>query len=211
MSPRLLSPLTGLGLGLAALLGSPAWAQGGPGGPGGPGGGNQDGAVGVAILLPRELRRVQLTATYGDPQDAVVFSDDGTLAVDEAGDGEWWALLELRPNGSEITVVGSANGVPIRQTETLKVPMAWTSTTYPMTFIAVNDGVRYRLERLRSSRRPALEAGERGGGAGSEAAGLGLSVGGLAAIAGLLALTVSAVGVLRARILALPGPSATER
>ncbi len=168
---------------LAALLlllsGSlaPAAAQGPPGG----GAGGPSGMLGVAVVVPPDAEEVRLVAEAAESGSPVVFTDDGTFSVDLPRDREWWAFLmpPPKPDGFTLRVAGTVSGQEVFHEEEIRVPSAWMAGTYPVTFIAVQETLGWRLDRVLSGALPERKPGSTGAG-----------ISGLAQQSGLSALSV---------------------
>ena len=184
-------------LSLLVALGGLGWGQAPP-----PPGGDSEpaGSVAVAVAFPAGVEDVQVTATLTGQAAAVLLSDDGTGSYDAPGDGEHWALLEPPPKGARLSLAGTADGLPLLHEVEVTVPPAWQRSTYPVVFIAIREGQRFRLEPILSSARPHFEGGQTGAGLGGWSEGLGFSASALYLLWGAVALTAGSVAALAAAI-----------
>jgi len=159
--------------------------------------------LGLALVMPPGTDNVTVVAQRSDQQEGVAFTDDGSIALDMPGDGEWWALLNPTPGATTVHVSGLADGKRIWHTEQITVPSAWRESTYPITLLASLDGEEWALTRTLTAVMPE-PAPKSGSGISEQAARAGIPAPifylGLAILMTILALTASLrSAILRAR------------
>ncbi len=162
--------------------------------------------LGLAVVVPADAEEVTLVARYDDAgqggvYEPVLFTDDGSIALDLRDDGEWWAVLTPRPGTSTVRIEGTIDGRPVDHAEDIAIPAAWNSTTYPATFLATPgpDGA-WRLQRLLMGSLPVVEGRPTGAGLAGTAEQLGLPPALLYLAWGLLFLGVGVTAAVRAAV-----------
>lgn len=163
-------------------------------------GGHGAGQLGLAVVFPHGTTGVKLVARRSDERDVQAFTDDGSLAFDFQGDGEYWALINPVPGETKVYISGRSENLPVWHEETITVPGAWISSVYPVTLLATRNQHKWELRRVLTSPLPAPTPGT-GSGVTGFAGAIGLSAFQLTAIWGLIAFAIIGLAVLRSAIL----------
>lgn len=109
------------------------------------------GPLGIALVFPRDATSVRVLVTSQDSPKPVIFTDDGSLAMDAPGDGEHWALIAAKGATADLQISGDADGLPVAATLAVAVPTLAEGQVYPVTLIAQREGLGWTLERAYGS------------------------------------------------------------
>ena len=151
--------------------------------------------IGVSLVTPSGTDASLVASTgQGEP---VLFVDDGSVAMDHAGDGEYWALVRAEGSSTQVAIQGMADGRPVSTSVEVATPTTWDSPVHVVTW-RLEDGALTRV--LTAPMRPPPQDTTGGGAAGLAVEG-GWSAAGLALIWGAFLLTLVVTGVVRASIL----------
>lgn len=153
--------------------------------------------IGLSVVAPAGLDAALVARTgHGEP---VQFVDDGSVAMDHAGDGEYWALVRAEGSSTAVTVAGDVQGLAIAQDLEIATPAVWESPVHVVTHRLVVDGAQASLSRVLTA--PMRPPPEDETGAGAAAAATGWSARGLFLAWGAFVLALALTAVIRSTIL----------
>ncbi|MCP4919215.1 MAG: hypothetical protein GY913_20130 [Proteobacteria bacterium] len=155
--------------------------------------------IGVSLVAPAG-EEAALVAASG-PGEPVMFVDDGSVAMDHAGDGEYWALVKAEGSSTPIRIQGVIGNTPLEVEVDIATPAAWDSPVHVVTYRAEAVAGAWELTRvLTAPMRPPPEDAT-GAGAGALAVEGGWSAAGLFLIWGVFLVALLVTAVLRASLL----------
>ena len=164
-----------------------------------PGAGNE-GMLAVAVVFPSGTENIFVVAQSHQLGDAILLTDDGSIRIDMAGDGEYWALLAPTTGTNLLELSGTVNGREIWHEEAIELPSAWMATNYPVTLLAREENGAWVFERALFGSLPNME-GPTGAGVAGKAETLGLSAQSLYLLWGFLILALVSAALIRSSVL----------
>ena len=154
--------------------------------------------------MPADVEDVTLVAAAG-PVPPTLFVDDGSVAMDNPRDGEWWALMRPQGLSTPVTISGVIDGDPVSMDVEIPTPRVWDSPVYVTTFRLHEEEEGWELDRILTPPMAEKASKRTGAGVGDQSWATGWSARGLYILWGGFVLALACTAVIRAGVLRAQG------